>query len=249
MTPPPGGSLPDVVEVQRRLAVITARIVAAGGDPGAVTVVGVTKAHEPAVVPLALAAGLVDLGENYAQELLAKVPAGAVGGPPRWHFIGHVQRNKVRQLAAHVTLWQTVDRVDLVAEIARRAPGAQILLQVNATDEPQKGGCRPDAVAGLLDAAGAAGLDVLGLMTVGPTDDHSDPRPAFATVRALLDRHGLGVCSMGMTDDLEAAVAEGSTMVRIGRALFGPRNGPAVPSAGSDATSVDARRGADDVGD
>ncbi len=249
MTTPGESDLPDLDEVRRRLAGLRARIATAGGDPEAVTILAVTKAHPNAIVPLALSAGLVDLGENYAQELLGKADA-ASGLPvtPRWHFIGHLQRNKVRQLAPHVALWQTVDRAELVAELAKRAPGARVLVQVNATDEPQKGGCRPEEVASLVEVARVAGLEVVGLMTVGPTEEHVDPRPGFAVVRGLVDSLGLTVCSMGMTDDLEAAVAEGSTMVRIGRALFGPRStGRGNPSAPSPRHTPDNRGGMGDL--
>jgi len=234
--PPAPDALPTPETVRERLVVLRQRIVSAGGDPSAVTVLAVTKGHPPPVVDLARAAGLVELGENYAQELLAKArwwaeqqalgPAGADetgAAPPLWHFIGHLQRNKVRQLAAVVGVWQSVDRPELVGEIARRAPGARVLIQVNATGEPQKAGCTPAETPRLVGDARDAGLTVVGLMTVGPTDDAVDPRPGFETVRALVDRLGLTICSMGMTDDLEVAVQAGSTMVRVGTALFGPR--------------------------
>lgn len=224
--------LPTPQEVRARLDGLRARIVAAGGDPAAVTVLAVTKGHPAAVVDVALAAGMTELGENYAQELLAKVAwhgqHPVAGGPPRWHFIGHLQRNKVRQLAAHVALWQSIDRAELVAEVARRAPGARVLIQVNATGELQKAGCPVAHTAALVDHARGLGLDVAGLMTVGPTDGTADPGPGFEAVRALVDRLGLTVCSMGMTDDLEVAVRCGSTMVRVGTALFGPRSAPAA---------------------
>ncbi|MCC6438678.1 MAG: YggS family pyridoxal phosphate-dependent enzyme [Acidimicrobiales bacterium] len=202
------------------MAGIRARIEAAGGDPARVAVLAVTKGHPIELVDVALAAGLVDLGENYAQELLAKTAGHEA---VRWHFIGHLQRNKVRQLAPHVALWQSIDRVELIDELARRSPGAHLLIQVNATGEQDKNGCRPQDCPALVERALAAGLHVDGLMTVGPTDATADPSPGFDTVRTLVDRLGLVTCSMGMTDDLEAAVRHGSTMVRIGTALFGAR--------------------------
>lgn len=212
--------LPSVDEVRERLESIRARIAAVGGTD--VTVVGVTKGHPVAVVDLARAAGIVDLGENYAQELLEKATTVVPPGP-RWHAIGRLQRNKVRLLAPHVTLWQTVDRVELADEIARRAPGADVLVQVGTTGEEGKGGCPVADVPALVEACRSAGLVVRGLMTVGPTDPDVPPGPGFATVRGLVDRLGLEICSMGMSDDLEVAVDAGSTMVRIGRSLFGPR--------------------------
>jgi pyridoxal phosphate enzyme (YggS family) len=216
-------TLPSVQEVRARADAIRSRVRDAGGDPDAVRLVAVTKGHGPEVVDLALAAGLVDLGENYAQELLAKHDHVPTAVHASWHFIGHLQRNKVRQLAAVVGLWQSVDRSELVDELARRAPRARLLVQVNASAEPQKSGCPLAEAPALVERARAAGLDVAGLMTIGPTDPGADPAPAFAATRHLLDQLGLAVCSMGMTDDLEAAVREGSTMVRVGRALFGPR--------------------------
>jgi hypothetical protein len=130
----------------------------------------------------------------------------------------------VRALAPWVTWWQSVDRPELGAEIARRAPGARVLVEVNLGDEPQKGGCPSARVAALVDHLRSAGLRVEGLMTVPPRDD--DPRRWFAMLREQAGTLGLRELSMGMTEDFEVAVEEGATMVRVGRALFGPR-GPA----------------------
>jgi PLP dependent protein len=163
------------------------------------------------------------IGENYAQELLGKRSAAVAGGAAI-HFIGRLQSNKVRLVADAVAVWETVDRPSLVEEVARRAPGATVLIQVNATAEPAKGGCPPDEVGALLERARSAGLAVDGLMTIGPTEGGPEAaRPAFRLVRQLVDELGLVTCSMGMTDDLEIAVEEGTTRVRLGTALFGPR--------------------------
>jgi uncharacterized pyridoxal phosphate-containing UPF0001 family protein len=130
----------------------------------------------------------------------------------------------VRLLAGHVDVFETIDRDSLVREVAKRAPGATVLVQVNATGEAGKGGCDPPEVVGLIEACVAAGLSVDGLMTVGPTTGGPEAaRPAFRVVRRMVDDLGLRTCSMGMTDDLEVAVQEGSTRVRLGTALFGPR--------------------------
>jgi PLP dependent protein len=140
------------------------------------------------------------------------------------HFIGQLQTNKVRQLVGHVDLWETIDRERLVVELARRAPGARILVQVDTTGEPGKGGCPLAGVPALVAAAGAAGLVVDGLMTVGPTVGGPEAaRAGFRAVRRLADELGLGTCSMGMSGDLEVAVEEGATEVRVGTALFGSR--------------------------
>lgn len=218
-----------VEEVRERLAALRNQIVAAGGSPETVGIVAVTKTFPAAVAAIALEAGLVDLGENYSQELASKaidVAALLANQPgialPRWHFIGGLQRNKVKRIAHLVSLWQTVDRLELVTEIANRSPGAAVLIQVNTTAEPQKSGATAASVPGLVESARRLGLDVRGLMTIGPTDG-SDPRPSFSDLRKLADRLDLIECSMGMSGDVTEAVSEGSTMVRVGTALFGHR--------------------------
>ncbi len=200
------------------------RIAAAGGDPAAVTLVAVTKGFGPELAAAAAAAGLTDLGENYAQELVAKVATvEAAGHDVRWHFLGNLQRNKVRALAPHVALWQSVDRASLGAEIAKRAPGAAVLVQVNLSGEEQKGGCRRDEAPALVEDLVSAGLEVRGLMGVAPAGPPDDAREGFRWLRSTVDHLGLTVCSMGMSGDLEVAVQEGSTMVRVGTGLFGAR--------------------------
>lgn len=218
-----------VARVGEALQHVRDRIVAAGGDLATVRIVAVTKGFGPEAMAAALANGAVDVGENYAQEAVAKVAAlGPAAAALRVHFIGHLQSNKVKLLAPHVALWQTVDRASIVPAVARHAPGADVLVQVNVSDEPQKGGCAPVEAEGLVAAAVAAGLTVRGLMTVGRTGPPELARPGFALLRSLCDRMGLPVCSMGMTDDLHVAVSEGATMVRVGSALFGMR--PSKPS-------------------
>ena len=204
------------------LARLRERIERAGGDPAAVTIVAVTKRMGPEAVAAAVAAGIQDVGENYAQELVAK----AAGAPAdvRWHMIGPVQRNKVKLLAPHVNLWQTVDRAALADEIAARAPGAPVLVQVRTTAEPTKHGSPPAAVPGLVAHARARGLAVRGLMAIGPVGPPEAARPGFRAVAALRAELGLEELSMGMSGDVEIAVQEGATMVRIGTALFGPRS-------------------------
>lgn len=188
-----------------------------------VDVVAVTKGFGPEIIDVAVDAGCTAVGENYAQDLLAK-RSTIEQRRPRVHFIGHVQSNKVRQLATLVDLWETVDRASIADEIAKRRPGAQVLVQVNATDEASKSGTTPTAVAGLVAHARGIGLDVAGLMTIGPTDgDAERTRAAFALTRRIVDDLALPVCSMGMSADYELAVACGSTQVRLGSILFGPR--------------------------
>jgi pyridoxal phosphate enzyme (YggS family) len=213
-------------EVAANVAALRARVEAAarraGRAPASVTLVGATKTVDVERVAAALAAGLTDVGENRAQELLAKAPVLAnEPAPPRWHFLGALQRNKVKALAPWVRCWQSVDRVALARTIADHAPGAQVLIEVNLAGEAQKAGCAVDDAPALVDEARALGLDVAGLMAVPPHED--DPRPWFARLRALGERLGLPELSMGMTDDFEAAIEEGATIVRVGRAIFGAR--------------------------
>lgn len=210
--------------VAARLAGVLERLEAAARRAGrpqeAVRLVAVTKGVGTEVILEALDAGVSDLGESRAQELLDKAPTLAARSPA-WHFVGRLQRNKVPALASVVALWQSVDRPEAGEAIARRSPGARVLVEVNVAGDPAKGGCSPREAAGLVEGLRAAGLTVEGLMTVPALG--SDPRPAFAALRELAWRLGLPELSMGMSDDFEAAVEEGATMVRLGRAIFGPR--------------------------
>lgn len=197
-----------------------------------VEIVAVTKAFDPSIIEQAVDAGCTAIGENYAQDLLSKrgvIEAFAADRRPRVDFIGHLQSNKVRQLAGLVDRWCTVDRASLAKEIAKRSPGATMLIQVNATGEEQKGGCAPGDVGTLLRTCQDLGMNVIGLLGIGPTGQPPNAaRPAFTTVRGLVDEHGLDVCSMGMTADLEVAVECGASSIRVGSALFGPRPGGPV---------------------
>lgn len=208
-----------------RLADLRERIARSAPDPDVVTLVAVTKGFGAGAVRTALAAGLTVMGENYADELVAKAAAVAddPGPAPQWHYLGAVQRNKVARLAPLVDCWQGVSRLAEGRAIAARRPGARVLVQVDVAGLPGRGGVAPTEVGALVDALRGEDLDVAGLMAVGPPGPPEDARPGFRRVRDLADDLGLAVRSMGMTDDLEVAVAEGSTMVRVGRALFGER--------------------------
>jgi pyridoxal phosphate enzyme (YggS family) len=215
---------PPLAEVvARNLASLRARIAAAGRDPEAVTVVAVTKGQPHEACLAALANGLTTLGESYADELAAKAADPALA-PISWHFIGGLQRRRIREVAAVVDLWESVDRPELVDELAKRAPGARLLLQVALSDEPGKAGCAWGDVEPLLHRARGAGLVVEGLMGVGPTEGGPEAaRPGFRRLAATARDLGLATVSMGMSGDLEVALAEGATSVRVGTALFGPR--------------------------
>ena len=210
----------DANEVADRVAHVRSFISNAGG--AAVSLVAVTKSFGIDALRAALSAGCDAVGENYAQELLEKISEGAPSIDV--HFIGALQSNKVRMLAGHIALWQSVDRDSVVDELGRRAPGATILIQVDTTGEPSKGGVTPAQLDALRVRAESRGLIVKGLMTIGPTDGTQDEcEKSFGMLRHLVNEQGLSVCSMGMSADYPIAVACGSTMVRVGSGLFGDR--------------------------
>jgi pyridoxal phosphate enzyme (YggS family) len=193
-----------------------------GGDK--VQIIAVTKTFPASAVNAVVAAGCSLIGENYAQDLLEKWPEVDETHRPEVHFIGRLQTNKVRSLSRVVDVWQSVDRVSVIDEIARRAPGARVMLQINAAGESDKGGCAVSDLEALYERCIAQGLLVAGLMTVGPTSGEVvATRQAFETTTQLAHGLGLREVSMGMTGDLELAIDCGSTMVRIGSAIFGDR--------------------------
>jgi len=210
----------DPAEVASRVQIVRNEIASAGGIH--VQLIAVTKTFGNDAVDAAFSAGCDAIGENYAQELHAKIEHGLADIPV--HFIGAVQSNKVKLIASSVSMWHTVDRESVIVEIAKRSPGAAVLLQVNTTAEPTKGGVAPAEVDALRVRATEAGLSVRGLMTIGPTHGSSrEQESAFQLLRRLADEQQLPECSMGMSDDFPVAVACGSTMVRIGSRLFGAR--------------------------
>lgn len=208
----------------------------AGRDPSSVTLVAVTKTFPADVMSIAVRAGLQDFGENYVQELLEK-RALLTNEPIRWHFIGHLQTNKVKYIADWITLIQAVDTLGLVKEIDKRAERARrvidCLVEVNTTVESSKFGLVPGDVPEFVQSAKeCAHIRIAGLMTIGPfLPDPEGSRPMFRRLRQLRDELGaLGQTnvrmehlSMGMTGDFEVAIEEGATIIRLGTALFGPR--------------------------
>jgi pyridoxal phosphate enzyme (YggS family) len=203
-----------------------------GGWSHGVRIVAVTKTHGPEAVRAAVQAGLEDVGENRVQEALQKQEAlhdVAVA----WHLVGTLQRNKAKYAAGRFVLIHSVDRADLAAELDRRAaPDSRqsILIQVNCSAEPQKGGVAPGSLPGLLDQLRLLQrLEVRGLMTMSAlTDDRAEQRRAFRLLRELRDKserdgHRLPELSMGMSGDFPIAVEEGATMIRLGTILFGER--------------------------
>lgn len=210
----------DPSQVADNVDALRRRIIECGGTD--VALIAVTKTFSVDAILAAVSAGCDGVGENYAQELLTKVEEGIPAIDV--HFIGGIQSNKVRQLAAHVDLWQSVGSESVIKELGKRAPGAAILLQIDTTNEASKGGIAPAMVDHFRTTAESAGLLVRGLMTIGPTNGTiAEQQASFAHLRALTDEQGLEHCSMGMSGDYETAVGCGSTMVRIGSALFGAR--------------------------
>lgn len=209
-------------------------------DPDRIELITVTKAQPLEVAVAAHLSGLSDLGENYSVELVEKArnwpdsdyfsQSGHDWGvndtqiaKPRWHFIGQLQSNKVRQLAGDVTLWQSVDRAKLVKEIAKRAPSAEILLQVNLSDDANKGGCKRSELPALVELCSQSDIELKGLMGVGVFDSEYDTEEGFAWLSNMRQELGLEICSMGMSQDLELALKHGTTMCRIGSDLVGRR--------------------------
>lgn len=202
------------------------------GLPPSVTLVAVSKTQPPEAIREAYAAGQRDFGENYAQEWRDKAAALADLAGLTWHFIGALQTNKVKYLAgagpgAPRAAWiHTVDRLPLAQEIARRSARAgavtRVLLEVSVAGEAQKAGCAPAEVPALAEAVRRLeGVELRGLMCIPPAE--GDPRPHFAALRRLGASLGLPDLSMGMSGDYRVAVEEGSTLVRVGTAIFGHR--------------------------
>jgi pyridoxal phosphate enzyme (YggS family) len=208
------------VSLEARIADVQARIArAAAGRP--VTLVAVSKTHPAELVRAAHRAGLRVFGENYVQEWAGKRDALA-DLDLEWHFVGHLQKNKAKDVAGKVALIHGVDSLALAQAIDRRAAAPQdVLVEVNLGGEASKAGVAPGELGGLLEAMRALPrARVRGLMCIPPP---GDTRPHFRRLAALAREHGLAELSMGMSDDYEAAIEEGATIVRVGTAIFGPR--------------------------
>lgn len=224
-------------DMAARIAAVRARIdaaIARRGPGPAVRLLGVSKRHPLAAIETAAAAGLTDFGENYAQELRDKQRARP-DAPWRWHYIGALQRNKVK-LVVGCALVHSVDRPDLLPPLQSRAAAMDrvqdVLVQVNVAGEPGKAGVAPDALPALLDRfAALSHVRCRGLMLIPPEGSPEQTRPHFAALRDLARRHGreerlhveLRELSMGMSADFAVAIEEGATVVRVGTAIFGPR--------------------------
>ncbi|WP_043204306.1 YggS family pyridoxal phosphate-dependent enzyme [Pseudomonas sp. WOUb67] len=217
------------------LSAISARIAsaaqAAGRDPASVQLLAVSKTKPASAIREIHAAGVRDVGENYLQEALTKQQALS-DLPLIWHFIGPIQSNKTKAIAEHFDWVHSVDRLKIAQRLSEQRPAGlaplNLCLQVNVSGEDSKSGCAPADLPALAKAvAGLPNLRLRGLMAIPePTDDRAAQEAAFARLRQLQESLGLGLdtLSMGMSHDLEAAIAQGATWVRIGTALFGARD-------------------------
>lgn len=213
----------------QRLAAVQARIEAAAGrahrDPADITLLAVTKVFPPPVIRQAYAAGLREFGENYVQEFAAKAPQVRDLTGARFHLIGHLQSNKSNLAAELFDCIQTVDTPKLARRLEFTGRALEVMLEVKLSSETAKSGATPEELPELIAAVRECpNLTLTGLMTMPPwSDDPEAARPCFRRLRELSGRHGLAGLSMGMSHDLEAAIEEGATCVRVGTALFGPR--------------------------
>ena len=222
----------NILRIRERIAAAAAR---AGRDPSGVRLMGVTKTVGDDRILQAIEAGIDIIGENYVQEARRKIEL--MGKSAEWHFIGHLQTNKAKYAVRLFDMIHSVNRMSLAEELNRRAAAAgvvcRVLIEVNLGGEESKSGAPPEEAPALIRAvAQMANLSIRGLMTMAPWyDDPERARPCFAGLRAIRDRIAaenipnvtMRELSMGMTDDFEVAVEEGSTIVRIGRAIFGER--------------------------
>lgn len=222
------------MSIAENLKIVHERISAAAHrahtDPEQITLIAVTKTVDAGVIREAIDAGVTDIGENYVQDALAKYDA--IGNAVRWHMIGHLQTNKVRQTVPMFEVVHSVDRVELAQEIGKRSQAAgkttSVLVEVNISGEGTKSGVQPSEALALCDCiAGLPGIRLSGLMGIAPfTGDESAVRRSFSDLRTIWDRlppECAAWLSMGMTSDFEIAIEEGSNMVRIGAAIFGAR--------------------------
>lgn len=223
----------DATDIAANVSIVRSQIEDAarrvGRDPNDVTLVAVSKSHPTAAIREAYRVGLRDFGENRVQEADAKIATlREEGCRPRWHLIGHLQTNKAKVAVDLFDILHSVDSVRLAETIANCARGpVAVFVEVNVAGESTKFGAAPESVPELVRSLRQLpNIDVRGLMTVAPrVDDPEDVRPVFRRLRHLRKELHLPELSMGMTDDFEVAIEEGSTLVRVGRAIFGPRAG------------------------
>lgn len=209
-------------QVEARISSSAARSARRRAD---ITLLAVTKKFPAAVIREAYDIGLREFGENYVQEFEQKrAELGDCAGA-RFHLIGHLQSNKARKAAEIFGVVQTVDSAKLARRLDESAESLDVMIEVKLSAETAKAGAKPEELPALIEAiCGCRHLRLRGLMTMPPwSEDAEQSRPYFARLRGLAEKHGLSELSMGMSHDLEVAIEEGATMVRVGTALFGPR--------------------------
>jgi len=212
-----------------RLAAVRTRIARAADrarrDPAQILLLAVTKIFPAEAIQDAYALGLREFGENYVQEFEGKAPSVSGLAGARYHLIGHLQSNKAAKAAELFQVVQTVDSARLARRLNDAGRPLDVMLEVKLSDEDAKSGVSPAGVATLIDAVRQyPNLRLRGLMTMPPwSEDPEAPRGCFRRLRELAEAHGLSELSMGMSNDLETAIEEGSTCVRVGTALFGKR--------------------------
>lgn len=197
----------------------------AGRKPEEIAMLAVTKVFPVETLLEAYALGMREFGENYVQEFERKYPRTAGCAGARFHLIGHLQSNKARKAAEMFQVVQTVDSGKLARRLGEAGMPLEVMIEVKLSEEESKHGAAPEELGALIDAIQAVpALRLTGLMTMPPwSEDAEVARPYFRRLRALAERHGLAGLSMGMSHDLEVAIEEGATMVRVGTALFGSR--------------------------
>ncbi|MGA2723775.1 MAG: YggS family pyridoxal phosphate-dependent enzyme [Bryobacteraceae bacterium] len=220
---------PAIGTLRERLAAVRERIGRAAErarrDPAEITLLAVTKVFPAKVIREAYELGLREFGENYVQEFERKAPEVGDLAEARFHLIGHLQSNKSKKAAELFRVIQTVDSPKLARRLNDAGRTMEVMLEVKLSEEEAKSGAEPAALGELIEGVrGCGNLRLLGLMTMPPwTEDPEASRPCFRRLRELAERHGLRQLSMGMSHDLEAAIEEGATCVRVGTALFGKR--------------------------
>ena len=226
----------NIIEIRKRISLACSKV---DRDPGAITIVAVSKGRTPEQIKQAVQAGLTDIGENKVREALLKhrllSTVNSELSTIKWHMVGHLQSNKVKEAVEIFDLIQSVDSLRLAEEIDKQAARIKkiqdILIEVKTSAEESKFGLKPEETIEVIkEVAKFKNISIKGLMTIAPImDNPQDARPYFRMLRELKDRinslstvnRELLTLSMGMTDDFEVAIAEGSNMVRIGRAIFG----------------------------
>jgi pyridoxal phosphate enzyme (YggS family) len=217
----------NLINLEKKIAGVCARV---GRSRESVTLIAVSKVFPASALIEAYEAGARDFGENYVQEFEGKFPSVRELAGARFHFIGHLQSNKTRKAAEIFSCIQTVDSVKIAQRLNEGPHPLEVFIEVKLSEEGSKAGVAPSELGSLIEGVrGCGNLRLRGLMTMPPwSEDPEVARPYFARLRGLAEEHGLKELSMGMSHDFEVAIEEGSTMIRVGTAIFGKRVRPAA---------------------